>query len=74
MLDSAIIKINDYVHLLNTERGHRTPDTASVIHKRHGHGSSYEHNYGKLTDGIHPDESVVKYWAKRLNEIFSQFM
>ena len=77
MLDEGILKLNKYIKMLNTERGHRIPEMASVIHKHHGGGCenkyNYKHNYQKLEDGVHPNEATVKYWAKRLNETFSQF-
>ena len=74
ILDNAIIRINEYIQLLNTERGHRTPETASVIHRHHGKGEGYKHNYGKLIDGVHPNESTLRYWGKRLDETYSQFL
>ena len=36
VLDDAIIKLNAYIRILNSERGHRTPEIDSVVHRRHG--------------------------------------
>ena len=33
ILDEAIIKLNGYIRILNSERGHNTPEIDSVVHR-----------------------------------------
>ena len=74
ILNSAIIKLNDYIKLLNSERGNETPELASVIHKHHGGDQGWRHNYNRLRDGVHPTETTRKFWAKRFEENIGLFL
>ena len=73
ILDEAILKINSYIKLLNSERGNETPELASCIHKHHG-SSGWKHHYSRLDDGVHPSPQTRKFWAKRLGENMELFV
>ena len=72
-LNEAIIKLNEYIRLLNTERGNETPELASYIHKHHGQ-SGWKHTYSRLGDGVHPTPATRSFWAKRLEENIGLFV
>ena len=62
-LNTSVLKLNGYIRLLNTERGHETPELAGVVHKHHG-VKGWTHTYSHLRDGVHPTPKSLKYWAK----------
>ena len=72
VLDDSIIKLNEYIRLLNSERGYKTPELDSVVHRRHGTNSGWKHSYGRLRDGVHPTQKTIVKWAKRFQENFGQ--
>ena len=74
ILDEAIIKLNNYIRILNSERGHKTPEIDSVVHRRHGSASGWKHSYSRLVDGVHPTEATLKKWAKRFQENLGQLL
>ena len=51
---------------------------SAAIHRCHGRKKDgtkkYRHHYCRLQDGIHPLESTLKYWGKRFEEDFEQFI
>ena len=73
ILDEAIIKLNEYIRLLNSERGRKTPELDSAVHRRHGSDTGWKHSYGRLRDGIHPTQKTMAKWAKRFQENLGQF-
>ena len=78
MLNEAILEINEYIVDLNLTRGFSTPMLSAAIHRCHKKRSDgtkeYGHHYCRLGDGIHPTASTLKYWKKRLEEDFHQFI
>ena len=72
-LNKAILQLNDYIRLLNTERGNETPELAASVHKHHGQ-QGWTHSYGHLSDGVHPTANTLKYWAKRFEENIALFL
>ena len=77
ILDEAMIEINTYLVDKNLDRGYTTPMLSAAIHRCHGKtkdgDKKYRHHYCRLIDGVHPKDSTLKYWAKRLQEDFTQF-
>ena len=72
-MDDAIIKLNKYIRLLNTERGFETLELAGAVHKHKG-AEGWKHKYGQLWDGVHPNAATLKYWGKRMDENIGQFI
>ena len=76
-LNDAMLEINEYITEVNLNRGFSTPMLSAAIHRCHGTRANgtkkYRHHYCRLSDGIHPTDSSLKYWGKRLEEDFSQF-
>ena len=72
-MDQAILRLNDYIKLLNTERGHETPELAGAVHKHHG-TKGWSHAYNHLRDGVHPTDTTLKYWGKRYEENIGLFV
>ena len=77
-LNRAMIDINDFIMDINLTRGFSTPMVAATIHKCHGRkkdgNKKYRHHLNKLDDGIHPTNSTLKMWCRKLEENFSQFL
>ena len=77
-MNEAMIEINDYIIDLNLTRGYSTPMLSSAVHRCHGKGRDgsrkYRHHYCRLSDGIHPSDSTLKYWRKRFEEDLAQFI
>ena len=78
ILNEAIIEINEYIIDLNLSRGFSTPLLAAAIHRCHGKRRDgtkrYRHHYCRLQDGVHPSDSTLRYWSKRFEEDFGQFI
>ena len=77
-LNEAIIEVNDYIADHNLSRGFSTPMLSAAIHRCHGRkkdgAKKYRHHYCRLQDGIHPTAPTLKYWGKRFEEDFEQFV
>ena len=73
IMDEAILKLNAFIRLLNTERGHETPELGAAVHKHHGQ-QGWTHTYNHLRDGVHPTLQTQKYWAKRFEENMGLFL
>ena len=73
IMNEAILRLNTYIRLLNTERGHETPELGAAVHKHHGQ-KGWSHSYSHLRDGIHPTPQTQKYWAKRFEENIGLFL
>ena len=73
IMDQAILAINENIVKKNTDRGYDTPPTASAVHRQHSAKKGYKHSYCRLVDGVHPNEAVLRFWAKRFEESFRQF-
>ena len=78
LLDEAMIEVNEYIVDINLSRGFSTPMLSAAIHRCHGKKKTgqkiYRHHYSRLEDGVHPSDSTLKYWSKRLEEDFGQFI
>ena len=78
LLNDGMLEINDYIVEANIDRGFSTPMLSAAVHRCHKKckdgSKKYRHHLCRLEDGVHPTDSTLKYWAKRLEEDFSQFV
>ena len=78
ILNEAMIEVKDYIIDINLSRDYSTPMLSTAIHRCHGRrqdgSKKYKHHYCRLQDGVHPSESTLKYWSKRFEEDFEQFV
>ena len=73
ILNESIIRINEFIKMIDLERGFKAPHIDTSIHKDHGLAQGWRHSYSRLYDGVHPTNKVLKFWVKTIAECLEQF-
>lgn len=69
-LEQALILINKKIHSINSENAVITPKLSKeIFYKRKG---VWRARYGKLTDGVHPNDKLAKTWSQIVKDIMRQ--
>lgn len=71
-MDDIIQAVNIEIQKVNTELGITTAWTGNCVHKYYQH--RYHHNYSKLIDGCHPNESALEAYATQIVKAFKKIM
>ena len=68
MFDRAITQINLEIVGINKRNWVKTPWLARQIHRYRG-GNEYDAYYDLLSDGLHPTNGTLRYWARSLGSL-----
>ena len=68
MFDRAVNQINLEIVGINRRNWVKTPWLARQIHRYRG-GNEYDSYYNLLSDGLHPTNGTLRYWAQSLSSL-----
>ena len=71
MFNRAVIEINKEIVAINRRNWVKTPWIARQIHRYRG-GNVFTHHYDLLSDGIHPTNSTLRFWARTLASLMKK--